>query len=109
VSFVGDPVSGVSFRPLGVDVREAENAEAAFAGVEAAVAAGCSVLFITEECATWAEERLNALRAEALPAVCILPGVSSPGGVGLARLKRSVEKALGSSLVLRNADALDSA
>jgi V/A-type H+-transporting ATPase subunit F len=103
--FVGDRVSGLPFRPLGVEVREAESANAASDQIRRAAQEGCAVLFVTEECAGWAEDVLSVLRAEALPAVCILPGVSSPGGQGLARLKRNVEKALGSDMVFKGADA----
>lgn len=107
--FIGDRVSGLAFRPLGVEVREAEDAEAAVRGVEEAARAGCAVLFITEECAAWAEGALSALRASALPAVAVLPSVTSPGGAGLARLKRNVERALGSDLVLQSPGAPEEA
>jgi V/A-type H+-transporting ATPase subunit F len=103
--FVGDRVSGLPFRPLGVEVREAENPDTALEEIQRAAQEGCAVLFVTEECAAWAEDALRVLRSEALPAVCILPGVSSPGGQGLARLKRNVEKALGSDMVFKGADA----
>ncbi|MFQ5912492.1 MAG: V-type ATP synthase subunit F [Nitrospinota bacterium] len=103
--FIGDPLSGMAFRPLGVEVREAEDAQAAAEQVHRAVEKGCAVLLVTEECALWASGGLEALRAKPLPAVCILPGVSSPGGLGLARLKENVEKALGSSLILQDEGA----
>ncbi len=91
----------MAFRALGVEVREAEDAAAASEQVEKAVAEDCAVLFVTEDCAAWAEGELDALREAALPAVAILPGISSPGGLGLARLKRQVERALGSNMILQ--------
>ena len=104
VVFVGDRVSTLAFRPLGVEVLEAEDARSAAEQVGRAVEDGCSVLLITEECARWAADRLSILRAEALPAVAVIPGATSAGGMAFERLKRNVEKALGSSLILR-ADA----
>ncbi|MFQ5691822.1 MAG: V-type ATP synthase subunit F [Nitrospinota bacterium] len=101
VAFVGDRVSGSAFRPLGVEVWEAEDAESAPQRVEEALQAGCDVLLITEACALWAEEKLEDLRASALPAVAVVPGVTSRRGLGLARLKRNVERALGSDFILQ--------
>ena len=98
---VGDRVSTLAFRPLGVEVLEAEDARAAAEQVGRAVDGGCSVLLITEECARWAADRLETLRAETLPAVAIIPGATSTGGMAFERLKRNVEKALGSNLILR--------
>ena len=104
VVFVGDRGSTLACRPLGGEGLAAEDAGAAAERGGRAVEDGCSVLLITEECARWAADRLTALRAEALPAVAVLPGATSAGGMAFERLKRNVEKALGSSLILR-ADA----
>jgi V/A-type H+-transporting ATPase subunit F len=101
VVFVGGRVLSLAFRPLGVEVLEAEDARSAAERVSRAVEAGCSVLLITEECALWAADLLSGLRAEVLPAVAVLPGATSTGGMAFERLKRNVEKALGSSLILR--------
>lgn len=102
--FVGDRVSTLAFRPLGVKVLEAEDPDSALMQVTRAVNEVCTVLLVTEECARWAEDALEPLRARSLPAVAVLPGASSPGGGGQERLKRNVEKALGSSMILQVAE-----
>ena len=104
VFFVGDRVSTLAFRPLGVRVLEAEDAESTRTQVERALKENCTVLLVTEECAHWAEGSLEPLRRRPLPAVAVLPSISSSGGVGEKRLKRNVEKALGSSMILQVAD-----
>ncbi len=104
VFFVGDRVSTLAFRPLGVRVLEAEDAESTRTQVDRALKEKCTVLLVTEECANWAKGSLEPLRGHSLPAVAVLPSVSSPGGVGGKWLKRNVEKALGSSMILQIAD-----
>lgn len=98
VAVVGDTTSVAGFRPLGFavfgveDPAEARELWPELAGGEYAV------VFVTEP----VYERIADLAAEVmdrpLPAVTVIPGVGSAGGVGEAKLAKAVERALGTTL-----------
>lgn len=102
VAIVGDPVSVAGFRPLGFATFPAEEPLDA-RGLWPELAGGrYAVVFVTE--AVW--EALGDLTAEVadrpVPAVTVLPGAGSPGGVGAEKLERAIVRALGTTVPLRN-------
>lgn len=98
VAIVGDAVSVAGFRPLGFATFPVEHPEEArdlwphLAGGEYAV------VFVTEP----VYEHIDDLMAEAAdrvtPAVTVIPGAGSEGGVGGAKLTRAIERALGTKM-----------
>jgi vacuolar-type H+-ATPase subunit F/Vma7 len=99
VAIVGDATSVAGFRPLGFAVfpvdRPAEARE-----LWAELASGTySVVFVTEP----VYDAIGDLAAEVadapLPAVTVIPGAGSVGGVGEAKLARAIERALGTKVL----------
>ena len=58
-----------------------------------------SVLHITEKLASQLAPELEALSQRILPAVIPIPGVSGNTGIGMANVKKSVERAVGSDIL----------
>jgi V/A-type H+-transporting ATPase subunit F len=104
VAVVGDSSSVAGFRPLGFAVyalgspTEARGLWQQLAGGE------YGVVFITEPAYAEIEDLVAEVADVALPAVTIIPGAGSPGGVGEKKLARAIEKALGTTVLIREED-----
>ena len=100
VAIVGDATSVAGFRPLGFAVFPVERPKAARDLWPELASGAYSVVFVTEP----VYEAITDLAAEttdrALPAVTVIPGVGSAGGVGEAKLARAIERALGTKALL---------
>lgn len=57
------------------------------------------VIYITEEIAAELAEEIAEFDEKMLPAIIPIPGVKNNNGIGLSRLKASVEKAVGSDII----------
>ncbi len=95
VAIVGDATSVVGFRPLGFAVFAVEHPERARDLWPELSAGTYSVVFVTEPVYTAIEDLAAETADKPLPAVTVIPGVGSPGGVGEAKLARAIERALG--------------
>lgn len=95
VAIVGDATSVSGFRPLGFEVFVAEDPAEARDVWPRLVSGEYAAVFVTEQ----VYERVADLAAEsmdkALPAVTVVPGAGSTGGVGGEKLAKAVERALG--------------
>ena len=105
VAVVGDSTSVAGFRPLGFVVHaldtpgKARDLWAEFTSGEYAV------VLVTEP--VWAE--IADLAAEimdrAVPAITVIPGAGSRGGVGQEKLDGAIERALGTTSFIREEEA----
>ncbi|MDZ4063449.1 MAG: V-type ATP synthase subunit F [Coriobacteriia bacterium] len=104
IAVVGDGTSVAGFRPLGFAVfAVGEPADAR--GLWRDLSSGkYAVVFVTEP--VW--DAISDLAAEvldkAVPAVTVIPGAGSPGGLGQKKLDRAIERALGTTLLIREED-----
>ena len=101
VAIVGDATSVAGFRPLGFAVFPVERPEEA-RGVWPPLVSGpaeYSVVFVTEPVYAELEDLIAEVADLPFPAVTVIPGVGSSGGVGEAKLTRAIERALGTKLM----------
>lgn len=105
VAFLGDETSGAGFRPLGLDVFSAEEPRDA-RGLWDEVAGGAyEIVFVTEPVFREVEDLVAALADTPLPAVTVIPSVSGSDGRGAERLRRAIERALGTTVPMTDKDA----
>jgi len=99
IAVVGDATSVAGFRPLGFAVFAVERPGDARAHWAELTRGEYGAVFVTEP----VYEALADLVAEVVdapvPAVTVIPGAGSPGGVGAAKLERAIERALGTSVL----------
>ena len=60
-----------------------------------------AVVYITEALASEMKETLLGYDDELLPAIIPIPGVSGNTGIGMASVKKSVERAVGSDIIFK--------
>ncbi len=99
IAVIGDSESTKGFAAVGLQIHPCESAEQAQAALKKLVSEGCAVVYITEEYAFALNKEIAKLDEALLPAVIPIPGVKGNTGIGVARLKSSVEKAVGSDII----------
>ena len=100
IGVIGSAADVLCFLPLGYSVLEAEGAEGAATVLKNAVKSGeYAILFITEELAVLIEEEIARYKDLPLPAITVIPGRAGGKGVGLASIKRAVERAVGADIL----------
>jgi vacuolar-type H+-ATPase subunit F/Vma7 len=100
IAVVGDTTSVAGFRPLGFAVFPLEDASEARALWDELGGGAYSVVFVTEPVYSAIEDLVAQTADRPLPAVTVIPGVGSAGGVGEAKLARAIERALGTTVLV---------
>lgn len=98
---MGDYDSIYGFAALGLSTFPVTDPEEARATLKK-IADGYAVIYITEALAANLEEELEFYRSKQLPAIILIPGVFGNTGAGIARVKKSVEQAVGSDIIFNN-------
>ena len=105
MAIVGDAVSVAGFRPLGLATFPVERPADARQHWKQLSSGEYAIVFVTEP-VYGALADLAAQVADApVPAVTVIPGVGSAGGVGGAKLERAIERALGTKLPVREEES----
>lgn len=101
IAIVGDSTSVAGFRPLGFAVFPVERAEEARELWAELVGGEYGVVFVTEPVYAAVEDLAVEAIDRPIPAVTIIPGAGSSGGVGGAKINRAIVRALGTSMLIR--------
>lgn len=109
LAVIGDPATVQAFGALGVEAVPVLDDEAARHAVAQRLSPQYGALFVTEAVYRAAEEHIAAAADEPVPAVTVIPHAGGPAGVGEARLKEIIVKAVGSELVTREEGGHDGA
>lgn len=104
LAVIGDPATVEAFGALGVEAVPVTDVDSARQAVAQRLSPRYGALFVTEAVFEAAAERIAAAADEPVPAVTIIPHAGGPAGVGGARLKRIIVKAVGSEVVIREED-----
>lgn len=99
IVFFGDRESIKGFAAVGIELCPCDDFENAKAQFKKLLSGDYGIIYITEELASILSEEIAELDETFLPAVIPLPGVKNNSGIGIQRLKDSVEKAVGSDII----------
>ena len=99
IGVLGDRESVLGFKALGVEVFTADDARRARPVLRRIAKEGFAVIFITEHLARDMEDEIRPYRDRAAPAIVVMPGKGGPMGLGMAELKRVVERAVGMDIL----------
>lgn len=101
IAVIGDKDSILGFKTLGVATFPVTDADAALTALKAVAKENFAVVFITEEMARHLEEPIAELNKRFLPVVVPIPNNKGALGLGMARMKENVEKAIGADILFR--------
>jgi len=105
VAIVGDKTSVAGFGPLGVAIFAVEDPSAARDLWPSLSGGEYGVVFVTEPVYAAIADLAAEVADRPVPAVTVLPGAGSPGGVGREKLERAIVRALGTTVPLGSEDA----
>ena len=99
IAVIGDRDSVMLFRALGIQVVYAETAEKVEKAIHTLAREGCAVIYITEDAAQMAIEAVERYKSETFPAIIPIPNRNGTTGLGMARIRKDVEKAIGADIL----------
>jgi V/A-type H+-transporting ATPase subunit F len=101
VAIVGDAVSVAGFRPLGFATFPVERPADARDHWSHLAGGEYAIVFVTEPVYDAIADLVAETADAPVPAVTVVPGAGSAGGVGGAKLERAIERALGTKMPVR--------
>lgn len=101
VAVLGDRRSVIGYRGLGLDTFEAAGSAAAREAWPQIISASYDVIFLTEDIYEGIADLVLELSEQATPAVAVIPGARGGTGVGGRKIRRIVEKAIGTDVLIR--------
>ncbi len=99
IGVIGDKDSVSGFRALGVVVRAVTNGDEGAKALRELASQECAAIYVVE---SLAQEMMPAIReysSSPLPAVVLIPGNRGSLGIGMAKVKSAVEKAVGADIL----------
>ena len=101
IAVMGDYDSIYGFAALGLTVCPAEDPQEGARILKDLAAKDTAVVYITEALASQMKEVIESYDESLLPAVIPIPGISGNNGFGIAQVKKSVERAVGSDIIFK--------
>ncbi len=103
IAVMGDRDSVAGFGALGLETRFTDEPRETMKTFRQLASSGrYAVIYITEKAAAMISDEIEKYNEAMLPAVILIPGVSGNTGMGIAGVKKSVEKAVGSDIIFND-------
>ena len=99
IAVLGDADSVLGFKALGLDVFPADSVEKAKSTLRRLAKEDYAIVYLTEQLAVHMDEELARYKDELTPAVILIPGKEGSLGIGMANVKKSVERAVGADIL----------
>ena len=104
VAVIGDSTSVAGFRPLGFAVFSVDDPKAAREYWDELAGGDYAAVFVTEPVYEEIADLAETVMDSAVPAVSVIPGAGASSGVGEEKLRRAIERALGTSTLFGEED-----
>lgn len=102
IAVMGDRDSIYGFAALGLDIYPTADPAEAAKKLRRLAESGYAVIYMTEALSTALEPEIERYRAQFVPAIIPIPGVSGNTGAGMAHVRKSVEQAVGSDIIFND-------
>lgn len=99
IGILGNKEATLGFKNLGVEVISFNYAKNFFDNLEEIKKDDYGIVFITEDFARDNEDILAKADQDVTPAFIIIPGIKGSEGIGLKKLKKTIEQAIGSDII----------
>jgi V/A-type H+-transporting ATPase subunit F len=99
IAVIGDKDSVLAFKAIGLDVFAVSTDEEAKDAIKNVK--GYGIVFITEDIAERIDDVIERYKAQTLPAIIPIPSGSGSTGYGISKVKKDVERAIGSDIVFK--------
>ncbi len=102
IGVIGDKDSVLAFKALGVDVFTVTDEVLAAKTVKTLANKDYGIIFITEQVANMIPETIGRYDKEIIPAVILIPSNQGTLNIGMDRINKSVEKAVGTNIFIES-------
>lgn len=102
IAVLGEKASVMGFRAVGFEVFECDAAEEIERIVAQLVKEQYGVVFLTEQALAKAPQLLEKYKNERIPAIIPIPGRDGTLGIGMANVRKNVERAVGADILFGN-------
>lgn len=99
IGILGNKDVTAGFKNLGVEVIEIDSSKNFYDNLEIIKKRDFGIVFITEDLADGNEEIINKADQDVTPAFVIIPGIKGSQGIGIKKLKKTIEQAIGSDIL----------
>ncbi len=99
IAVLGDRDSVLGFQALGLDTYPAEDVEQAKGILHRLAKEEYAVIYLTEQYAQYMAPELERYKDRLIPAIILIPGKEGSLGIGMANVKRAVERAVGADIL----------
>lgn len=101
IGVVGDKDSILFFKAIGMDVYPVMEAETEDNRklIDRLAREGYGIIFITEQIAQTVSETIDRYNNQPIPGIILIPSNQGSQGVGLARVRENVERAVGMNIL----------
>lgn len=100
IAVIGDKSTILGFSAIGVEVYPANDSREANKILHQLAHDDYAIILITERVALQLEEEIDAYKDQTLPAIVLIPDHRGTLGIGTNAIKRNVEKAVGTDILL---------
>lgn len=101
VAVLGQRDAVLGFKASGAVAFPADNPAEARERLDSILEGDYAILLVTEEIAKVLEKELEPLYSMPKPVVTILPDARKPQGIGMALLRKRVERAIGANILFK--------
>ena len=99
VAIIGRKESIIGFSPLGIEIFNVEDEEAAEKKLNFLSKNDYGIIYITEEFAENLEKKIEKIQKENPITIIPIPGISNNNGIGMKNVKKYVETAVGQDIL----------
>ena len=99
IAVLGDKDSVMGFKALGLTVFPVESLEQARTTLHRIAKEDFAVVYLTEQYAAQMQADIARYKDELTPAIILIPGKEGSLGLGMANIKKSVERAVGADIL----------
>lgn len=99
IAVLGDRDSVLGFRALGLDTFSADSLEEARSTLHRLAKDTYAVIYLTEQYAQYLGPELERYKDRLTPAIILIPGKEGSLGIGMANVKKAVERAVGADIL----------
>lgn len=102
IAVIGSRESILGFKAMGLEVFPCPSLPEARKTLHRIAEEGYAVIYVTEGFCRGMPEDIDRYRDVCIPAVIPIPGMHGSFGVGMTKLKRRVERAVGADILFRD-------
>lgn len=102
IAVMGDRDSIYGFASIGMDIYPVTDPMHAGRRLKSLSESGYAIVYVTEALYEHLCKEIDGYRDRPLPAVIPIPGITGNTGMGVARVRKFVEQAVGSDILFNN-------